>query len=104
VHTLEPPLLRINTSLLLLLLLSVLLREVIFCTRSVFPLPDWNFSLVHIIQVFKVKYDKKYYYDIQRTKKESYKYHWQVLNQVASSETVTEPPEEPPAIYLNLPK
>ena len=56
------------------------------------------------MQVLKMKYEKKYYYDIQRTKKESYRYHWQVLNQVASRETVTEPPEEPPVIYVNLPK
>lgn len=54
--------------------------------------------------MFKVKGEKKYYYDIQRTKKETYRHYWQVLNQVVPDEIVTEPPEEPPVIYVNLPK
>ena len=60
--------------------------------------------MTFFLQVLKRKYEKKYYYDIMRTKRESYRYNWQVLNQVASSEAVTEPPEEPPLIYVNLPK
>lgn len=43
------------------------------------------------LQVLKKKYSIKYYYDIERTKIEAYQHSWQMLNQVATSQTVPSP-------------
>ena len=64
----------------------------------------YKIVIIYLYKVLKVNYERKYYYDIMRTQKEAYRYNWQVLNQVMSNETVTEPPDEPPVIYVNLPK
>ena len=38
--------------------------------------------VVILTQLFRKKYKPTYYYDIQRTKKEAYRYSWQLLHQV----------------------
>ena len=57
-----------------------------------------------ITQVLKRTYPKKYYYDIERTKKEAYKKNWQDLNQVAADAVSLVVPEDPPVIVVNLSK
>jgi len=55
-------------------------------------------------QILRLNYPKKYYYDIERTKKESFRKNWQILNQVATDSATASVPDEPPAIYLTLSK
>ena len=42
-----------------------------------------------LLQMFKKKYRPKYYYDIERTKKESYRHSWQLLHQVSGANEST---------------
>lgn len=56
--------------------------------------------------MFKKKYKPKYYYDIQRTKSEAYRYSWQLLHQVSNGATTTTadvPVPEPTSLtFINI--
>ena len=47
-------------------------------------------------------FETHYYYDIHRTKNESYRYYWQLLNQVQDESSLIYEPAPTSLAYINL--